>query len=373
MKVLHIASQGRHCGISTYTQNLINHFPKDDVSHEFLGIPSKQDLYYYSEARMFSWARQLVKSCDGYDVIHIQNEFGLFAGPSNMAFALKVFYEILKGLKKNNKKVLVTFHSEPIFMKALGWLNFEERACARFWKKISKLFSYKNGFVAIVHNRTSAGTFLSSGFQNVEIVVHGVVERHVPNFTDLENSNTINISLFGFLSDYKGHEFALSILDLLPENFFMTFIGGRHPESDGEEIGRLLKIATELNVLKRLLITGWVSPEEATIHQSRSDISIAPYQTRELSASGAITWSLTSNNPVIASNIRSFRSINKEIECMLLCHPNDRLEWVWAIKRLATDSNLYKKMQTNAQEYCSKFSWSNTCLHHLELYKQTLS
>ena len=55
---------------------------------------------------------------------------------------------------------------------------------------------------------------------------------------------------------------------------------------------------------------------------------------------------------------------------MLLCHPTDRLEWVWAIKRIVQDQNLNKKLRDNAQEYCSMYSWTNTSNYHLNLYKK---
>ena len=369
MKVLHIASGGSFCGIATYTTNLITHFPSDsEVSHSFEAIPSKESLSQRSAHEIYEWADGLILKCKDYDVIHLQNEFGLFAGDNPLSFGLKVFYRILRGLKKDGKKVAVTFHSEPVFLKALGLLNFEEKKCAKLWAKMGKLFTKKNSFLAIVHTDSSHKIFKRTGFLNCKVVVHGVIEREVEH-NEIHPDRTITLSLFGYISEYKGHEFALSILDLLPSNFHLSVIGGRHPESHGEEIGHLLKIATELDLLRRVLITGWVTPEEANFHQKQSDISLAPYQTSELSASGAVTWSLTSGNPVIASNVRAFRAMNRQKECMLLCHPTDRLEWVWAIKRVVEDQNLNKKLISNAHEYCSMYSWTNTSNHHLKLYK----
>jgi len=370
VNILHIAPGGSFCGIATYTSNLRSYFPLDsEFSHDFEAIPPKESLSQWSHAELYKWADELIVKCKDYDIIHLQNEFGLFAGDNLLSFGLKVFYRILCGLKKSNKKVAVTFHSEPVFLLSLGLLNFEEKKCAKLWAKIGKLFIKKNNFLSIVHTDASYKIFRRSGFKNCKVVVHGVIERDVKH-NEIHPDRTITLSLFGYISEYKGHEFALSILDLLPSNFHLSIIGGRHPESYGEEIGRLLKVATELDLLRRVLITGWVSPEEANFHQKQSDISLAPYQTSELSASGAITWSLTSGNPVIASNVRAFRAMNRQKECMLLCHPTDRLEWVWAIKRIVQDQNLNKKLRDNAQEYCSMYSWTNTSNYHLNLYKK---
>ena len=95
----------------------------------------------------------------------------------------------------------------------------------------------------------------------------------------------------------------------MPSNFKLYIIGGRHPASEGEEIGRILIKANEMGLSKRVLITGWTTPEEADIHQSHCDVCLVPYQTTEISSSGAITWNPL-QKPVIANNIRSFREIN---------------------------------------------------------------
>lgn len=370
MKILHVAPGGTTCGIATYTANLIKHFPDDkECSHSLLPIPPKSELAGLSEKEMFLWAQEIIDSCEGYDFIHLQNEFGLFQGPGDMPFALEIFLKILKGLVSRNHKIAVTFHSEPMFLKALGALNFENKKCAKVWKKTAKLFTKQNNCIAILHSAVSESIFKETGFQNTTIMAHGVIERAFDKRRQLKRSgDSIVLSLFGYINPYKGHEFALSILELLPPNFKLSIIGGRHPESTGEEIGRLLKLATEMGLINRVLISGWVSPEEADFHQQNADICLAPYQTQELSASGAITWSLTSGKPVIASNVNAFRNINKDSQCMLLCHPYDRLEWIWAIKKVVDNKDFSKRIVKNADAYCDKYSWTNTSLKHFNLY-----
>lgn len=373
MKVLHMSSGGPICGISTYTQNLIKHFGECS-SHDFFEIPEKIEMNDFSKKEIFDFFKTFVKKCENYDVVHIQNEFGFFTGKFKLDFSQKVFYKILKDLSKKNIKTFVTYHSEPVFLKALGFLNFENKTCAKYWKKMSKLHTAKNGVTAIVHTESSKKVFRDSGFKSVEVIPHGVLERNLPKkFSIKEKDDYVVLGIFGFISAYKGHEFALSILDLLPSNFKLYIIGGRHPNSEAEEIGRLVIKANELGLSKRLIITGWTSPEDADIHQSHCDICLVPYQTTEISASGAVTWNLTSGRPVIASNIRSFREINKKSkdgDSMLLCHHTDRVEWVWAIKKILNEPKTRNSLINNARKYCNDFSWTNTCKKHIELYKQ---
>ena len=363
MRVLHIAPSGDFCGIATYTNNLRTSLE----NHDLEPIPPKQTLSQLSPRAIKEWADTLVKKCISYDVIHIQNEFGLFCGDKPISFGIKVFYRILSGLRREKKKVVVTFHSEPVFLKALGLFNFEEKSCAKTWKKISKFFQGPSAFTAIVHTPSSRNIFQATGFENTQVITHGVIDKAPPP-KPIPTNGPINLGIFGYINDYKGHEFALYLLQLLPKRFVLYIIGGRHPESEGDEIGALLKVAFELDVLDRVVLTGWVSPEAAEFYQDECHLFLAPYQTSELSASGAITWALNSGRPIIASNIRSFRSINSESECMLLCHPSDRPEWLWAIKRVTQDSALYSSLTAAARQYCNKFSWKNTAKTHINLY-----
>jgi len=365
VKILHVTPVGDFCGIATYTSNLIKCLPEPQ---EVRPIPPKSSLSQLSNKLILEWADLTAEFSSKYDLIHIQHEFGLFCGDKPLSFGMKVFYRLLKKLKKSNKKVCVTFHSEPVFLKALALFNFEEKSCAKTWKKLSKLFRGPAAFTAIVHNTFSQHIFYTTGFENTQVITHGVIETN-PLKKSIKSSGFINLSIFGYISDYKGHEFALSVLQLLPKNYRLNIIGGRHPESQGEEIGSLLKTAFELGVLNRMTITGWVSPAQAALYQEKTDIFLAPYQTTELSASGALTWALNSGAPIIASNIRSFCSIHQEAKCMLLCHHTDRLEWLWAIKQIVENSELHSSLIQASHQYCNKFSWKNTAKKHITIYQ----
>ena len=377
-KVLHLCSGGHICGIATYTNNLLKHFD-DSCIHDFHEVPKKSVLSDLSKRQMMRVFDDFLERAKDYDAVHIQNEFGFFNGKFGLDFAQKVFYKILKNLKKNKIKTFTTYHSEPIFYKALGFLNFENKNSVRYWKKIAKLHQKKYNITAIVHTNPTKKIFKDTGFKNIELVRHGVLERELPKkFSLKEKEDFITLGIFGFISPYKGHEFALSILDLLPSNFKLYIVGGRHPNSEAEEIGKILIKANELGLSKRVIITGWTTPEQADEHQSHCDICLVPYQTTEISSSGAITWNLSSGRPVIASNIRSFREINEATkaidpkygDAMMLCHHTDRAEWIWAIKKILETPKLKNSLVDNARRYCEKFSWTNTCKKHIELYKK---
>ena len=112
LRVLHMSSSGKICGIATYATNLIKHFD-DECVHDFFPIIDKMVLVDYSKSKIIDFFDSFIEKAKDYDVIHIQNEFGLFNGPFGLDFSMKVFYRILSKLKKLNKKVFITYHSEP--------------------------------------------------------------------------------------------------------------------------------------------------------------------------------------------------------------------------------------------------------------------
>jgi len=372
LKVLHIATGGKICGIATYTSNLIKHFD-NSADHGFFELPSKADLADLTQQDIWHEYKKIIKGAKDYDVIHIQNEFGLFCGHYGLCFGAEMYYKILLGLKKLKKKVFTTFHSEPSFLYKPS-PDLDLNKCHKYWKKIALLHRAPTGTKAIVHKAATSNSFKGMGFKNICTIVHGVLERTLPkNYKHKEVEDPVVLGIFGFVSPYKGHEFALSILDLLPSNYKLFIIGGRHPNSEGEELGQILIKANELGLSKRVTITGWCTPEEADKYQNYCDICLVPYQVKDLSASGAITWNLTSGKPVVASNIPSFKELNESCpngDAMFLCHPTDRAEWVWAIKKILTQPKVKHSLINNARQYCKDFSWTNTCKYHMIEYNK---
>ena len=212
--------------------------------------------------------------------------------------------------------------------------------------------------------------FIESGFEakNLHVVTHGVLENRFLKERSRDDNNII-VSLFGHVASYKGYELALDILKLLPFHYRLCVIGGRHPSSTGTEIKDFLLLVRELELEHQVLLTGEVNDEEAAFYHGNTDICIAPHQADRLSASGAITWSLTSGCPVIASNIEAFREIQHQENCLLLCGKNSPHEWAWAIQRCGTDGMLREKLISGAAKYCEKFSWSNVAPLHVNIYK----
>jgi len=381
MKTLHLAPQKTTCGIATYTANLINGLKKycdkkffglPEYKHwtnELVALPTRDELNFLSEEELKNFFISFCKKARSFDAVHIQNEWGLFGDTgASLQDSLNNFTFLIENLLPLNKNVTVTFHSEPDFLVRDGLLNREERRAAKIWKK--KLLPLCSKLKAVVHSQITKKRFIKSGFEakNLYVITHGVLENRFLKERSRDDNNII-ISLFGHLASYKGYELALDVLKLLPPHYRLCIIGGRHPRSTGSEINDFLLLVRKLELEDQVLLTGEVNDEEAAFYHGNTDICIAPHQADRLSASGAITWSLTAGCPVIASNVEAFRDIQRQENCLLLCDKNSPHEWAWAIQRCGTDGMLRKKLIAGASKYCEKFSWSNVAPLHVNVYK----
>lgn len=370
MKILHLAPQNSLCGIATYSANLLKGLraAEDNSQHTVISLPPKEEIERLTAYDFKKFLSKFAKQSSDYQAVHIQNEWGLFSQTGGIDNGLENFYFLIHTIFQFNKNVIITFHTEPVFIKQDGPLNYIEKKAIKFWK--TKLTPLLNKCKNIVHTHISKTSFQDSGLHPTRLfkVTHGVLERYL-NKNDKLPSQDIILSLFGHIASYKGYDLIFDALKLLDDNYKLIIIGGRHPHSRGNELEELLLKIKELNLSKRVLITGSVTDEEANYYHSATDICLAPHQSEYLSASGAITWSLTSGAPVIGSNVNSFREITKDVpDSMMLCHPRSPYEWAWAIKRCGEDYLLREKLISAAANYCEKFSWSNTASSHVKIY-----
>ena len=171
-------------------------------------------------------------------------------------------------------------------------------------------------------------------------------------------------------------------LRLLPDNYTLTCMGGRHPNSKGSEYTDILEFATNLDrersehrwgdvytaVKNRIRITGFLTEQQADAEHGNTQICLVPYEAENFSGSGALTWSMTSGKPVIASNIPAFETLNEEHRCMHLFNREEPEELAWSIKRVAEDVKYQCALVSGANKYSQEVSWSNVAKTHMNLY-----
>jgi glycosyltransferase involved in cell wall biosynthesis len=185
-------------------------------------------------------------------------------------------------------------------------------------------------------------------------------------------ANSVVLSIFGFIGNYKGHDLAIESLASLPENYHLAIVGGMHPESKDAFLDKLLSTMPE-SIAHRVYITGWVDRETADRYFAATDVCLAPYRgDTMLSGSGAITWGLSSGRPVVASKIEAFQNLDRVGNCLFLVTPEKTAELTSAIQKVVSDPTLRDRLVTNATRFCEMNSWSNSVGKIARVYETTL-
>jgi glycosyltransferase involved in cell wall biosynthesis len=387
LRVLHYTTWKTACGIAGYTESLINSLTAQGVSNT-VRVIDRQGLHYMSCEEKRQEMDELCRQARDYDVVHVQHEFGFFNPPFDVWGANRNFFRALRQLVRQETPTVITFHTEPCFpTEPLGLRAFlrhllNGRVPWHGWTFRRAIRGRTDLVRVIVHNRSTRAAFINVGVPAEIITVLPIGFPEVRSAQCALSSTSAKkrlgfpsdctlLSLFGFVSRYKGHEVAAKALQNLPPNFCLAVVGGAHPEGKETTINTLLRIRKNMDP-RRLVVTGYVTPAELDLYHAATDICLAPYIDDTLSSSVAITWAMTSGKPVIASNIRAFREINASAECLLMVTPNAEMELAWLIERLASSPALQARLVANAQRYAREHSWPETALRTAALYEDLL-
>ena len=391
LKVLHLTTANQTRGIADYTRDVIAALKSYGIQSEIYPI-DQQDLGKISSQGIKKSLADCWKKAQVADVIHIQHEFSFFSKIS-LKRSIAVFHQLLQQLNKLKKPVVVTFHTEADFfsLNKYAWLkpgNFLKQLDAyqlkRQWnKKISTLFNKNSYFHAIVHTQQTKLKLAQSGINEskISIMPIGVPPRdHLASITSQEGKRALNypedivlLSIFGFITENKGHEFAIKALEFLPEHYHLAIIGGPHPEGKNSNLEKILALSEANSACKkRIRITGYVDQKTADLYHAATDICLAPYH-GTMSGSGAISWALSSGKPIIASKTASFDEINQELECFLMCAEKSVRELAQQIEYLTTNASLQTNLIKNSLKYAADHSWREVVKKTITCYEKCLA
>jgi glycosyltransferase involved in cell wall biosynthesis len=370
MRVLHLSTWGEVCGIADYARQLVASLEAIDVASDVapLGV---RDLKLVSDAEFTDRLRAFAARAPGYDVVHIQHEFSFFAGRAGMLRSILRFRDLLGELEAVGVPVVVTFHTDPAFgtFGRRSWRTHVRTPIERLaWRwRVAPFFGTRGRYRALVHSERSAVALRSSGFaaEHIHRVPFGYPDRDgALGGRDVAQAKErlgfprgcVLLSIFGFVSRHKGHEWVTRALKMLPDRYCLAIIGGPHPGSvDDRTVERVLRLWDGEDPA-RLRITGWVPRETVDAYHAATDVCLVPYLPVTLSASAGLAWALTSGKPTIASRIQTFVDLNHEADCLLLVTPRAPHELVWQIERLVGDVDLQRRLAQNARRYAAEHS-----------------
>jgi glycosyltransferase involved in cell wall biosynthesis len=385
LKVLHLSTWKVPCGIASYCANLVKSLNAEGIVNDVHPLkPHEWQTYLPQDVE--AWQAEIVEKARHFDLVHIQHEHGFFGHCRGNSYSVKRYGRLLRALRQSGKPVVTTFHTEinpgskrmPRFFKKIkGWLR------TLHWRRhvVPMFGTQPGGARAILHTNQTRFIFAEAGFpvESIHVLPHACLPKREISIDHATAKERLGISkhstlltIFGFVGAYKGHDIALDALKWLPEKYHLAIVGGAHPEARENFLHNLLSNVNR-KLRPRVTVTGYVENEVADLYYAATDICLAPYRPfANLSASGAITWALSSGRPTIASKIDAFQSIQRDAECLFMVTPELVRELAWAIEKLDKDNTLQNRLVSNALKYCDAHSWSKTAQATIRIYEQML-
>jgi glycosyltransferase involved in cell wall biosynthesis len=183
------------------------------------------------------------------------------------------------------------------------------------------------------------------------------------------------IASFGFLQPHKGIKEAIEAVALLRENhpdilYLAVCAVQQNPESEAYRLACLNR-ARELGIADRALVFGkFLDNTEVLTALHASDLVVLPYYPTGESASGALTFALSSRRPVVTTAQPIFSSVADVVR--QIDSPEPALI-AQAVEELLADSGERRRLATAASAYIESTSWPVVAEGYLALVRVALA
>ncbi|MEK6406216.1 MAG: glycosyltransferase [Acidobacteriota bacterium] len=344
------------CGIAEYSKYLVDAVPNDKIKWTILAQygeltigPDSREVIRCWEDRWHGNLAQVLREtqCRSLDVVHFQFNFGFFE--------LRDFACALSQLKKEGRKVFITFHSTKDLVIDGGTVSLAQIAASL--RAVDRI---------LVHNDDDRKWLTSLGIsENVTLFPHGFpsFESRDPEEikTELSISASPVISTFGFLVPHKGLLELIEAVSILREDYpdvMLLALTSFHPNAPSREYYELcLRKACELEIHNRCkIITQFLSPAEIVTALQASDVIVLPYHQTNESSSAAVRFPLASHRPVITTKQPVFRDVADAVYQIEAPMPSMISE---AIRNLLNSPARVREVVARAERKAAKDSWSN--------------
>ncbi len=223
------------------------------------------------------------------------------------------------------------------------------------WKNAAALVAPSEGL------KNRALKFLPSA--TIDVIPNGVdLERFKPAETN-NKSDTLRLLTVGRLSVTKRVETLIDAVEILHgegRKVRFRIVGG------GQMQQSLKQIASEKNLGDIIELTGRIEPEDMPQVYRQSDIFITASMQEGMS--NAMLEAMASGLPIVTTRCEGADELIADNG--IIVNNADARTIAGAIKKLADDRQLYKKMTLAARKQAQMFTWNNVASQYIELYNK---
>ncbi|MGN6272342.1 MAG: glycosyltransferase [Protaetiibacter sp.] len=381
MKVLHLSTHDEACGIGKYQEAFLEALaPADEVENRFFDL-SPNVIRTLPEDRYNAAMDRLALEVKGYDILHIQHEWGFYSRDE--------LTRAISGAHAAGARVIITLHTSPGVLDLAtprragisprAFLNHYRARVAHRQLMARVIQPLRAADMLIVHNSAATRELIAAGVDPTRIrrlVLPAKRTTTVLESTRIRDALGVSdgdvvLCTVGFLHRYKGVDAAIKALHFLPENYKLAVIGGMNPTSDDLSVyDDLTDLIRELGLKDRVHITGYVEGDaelDALVRECH--IAVYPYD-RDYYAqvtSAALNTALSNSMPTVAYPTETFRELNELVHCVELTDTFAYYELARVVQRTATTWP-----NPGAVAFTERYSYERVSEDVLRLYREVL-
>jgi glycosyltransferase involved in cell wall biosynthesis len=377
MKIAWLSSwPPRHCGIATYSAELVESLRKERndvhiICHPDGGSPGERNVYPVIDTARHGWDEALYQTVKEIapDVVHIQHEFGLYRTSNDHAGGL--LRPLFRWKVEEKVPVVVTYHS----------VYTELSPMIRSYMDVMTRLA-DGGIVHALYQWTNLHVNLGRIVDNVYVIPHGAGVRKPPPKDgakkDLGLEGKRVVGMLGWFTPTKGFHRVLSqwaeISRRLGSDTVLVLAGDARL-GDPNQIDykrKLLQLVEESGARDSIrVLIGSFTPLEYERTLSVFDAMIMPYSFA--SQSGNLAHSFSLGVPVVASGLEGLKAELEASGAGIAVTPGDDDELRRAILAIMEDDELRVACSERALRYVREhISWRRTARKHLALYRKML-
>ena len=366
MKIGLVSTFNVECGIATYSEHLVEHYPRGKVTIFGNYIGSLTNTNASTKHPIIRcWSRtgdfkeltyQILKN--EIDVIHFQHEYGLFQ--NNVEFR-----RMIETLKNKGVKTVITYHT--LFQDRRHILN-------------RHLFCINQFIDRIILHQEEEREIMDNDAKCV-VIPHGSVKvkakprKESREYLQISDDKFV-CTCIGFISPNKGQiDTALAINNLHREfpNIYLIIAG--MPVINGHNFENLEYCLNLFRVVKRMgaldyirVIPRYLTDEEFDYFAGASDIFVQNHGGSPYSTSGSSHLIMSYGKPSASSRSPILNDLNEERSVKFDIGNSQGIEE--AVKKLMNDEDLRNKLGENSLKFAQQTSWDKLAKKHWNLYEE---
>jgi glycosyltransferase involved in cell wall biosynthesis len=377
MKIAWLSSwPPRHCGIATYSVELIEALQHSDndvhvICHPDGGGPGEKNVYPVMHTDVHGWDEAVFDTVQKIDpdIVHIQHEYGLYQTSGDHGSGL---FRLLFRLNIQRKyPVVITYHS------VYSRLN----PMMRLYMDVMQRFVFA-GIVHAEYQWMNLHANLGRVVDNVYVIPHGAASdisvSRKESKKNLGLEGKLVVGMLGWFTPTKGFDRVLEIWDDISQDLgddTMLVLAGDARLGDENQIDhkqKLLSLIDQLVHKDRIkVVLGSFTPEEYNGIMVSFDVMVMPYTIA--SQSGNLAHSFALGVPAVVSGLEGLKAEAEASGAAIAVTPGDREALKRAILMIMGDASLRKQYARRARTYVQKkIGWTKTVKKHMQIYKKAL-